>query len=144
MRTAGGGAAAGSGAAASPPVPSRAKLWFALWGGGAAWLAHLLLVYLIGELGCMGRLAELTWFGLSAVAWAVFAAAVVTGVVAVAALWASVRALGSVEPEGPFGATVAFVGRAGVAGNLLFLLVIVAQTVPAFFHLRDCGRYMLG
>jgi hypothetical protein len=127
----------------SRAVPSRGALWFALWGGGAAWLAHLLLVYLIGELGCMGRLQEVRWLGLSAVAWSVFAAAAVTLVVAAAALRVSLRALASVRPEGPFGATVAFVGRAGIAGNLLFLLVIAAQTVPVFFHLRDCGRYML-
>lgn len=136
--------AGGSGAhSAAHGVPERGALWFALWGGGAAWLAHLLLVYLIGELGCMGRLQELRWFGLSAVAWSVFAAAAVTAAVAIAALRVSVRALRSVRPEGPFGANVAFVGRAGIVSNVLFLLIIAAQTVPAFFHLRDCGKYML-
>src|SRR5919106_5097952 len=64
---------------------SRGALWFGLFGGAAAWTVHLMLAYAAAEFGCVGRLGERGYLGVSMVAWLELALTVATTLAASAA-----------------------------------------------------------
>jgi hypothetical protein len=57
---------------------SRGALWFGLFGGALAWTVHLMLAYVAAEFGCVGRLGERGYLGISMVAWLELALTVAT------------------------------------------------------------------
>lgn len=120
----------------------RGRLGFGLIGGGLAWLVHLLLTYGIAEFGCPTRPAEITFIGITLVAWMLLAVSVATILVALAATWVSLRRerelrreqRDTVGDEGP-DLTLA---RIGFYSGIVFAFTIFAQTVPIFYYLQSC------
>lgn len=125
------------------PTTSRGALWFGFIGGLLAWFAHLVLAYTIGEFGCVSATDRHTWLGVSAVAWMILGATVVTFVPAGLAMLVAFRAYNQLVGDG--GEEVTEPGRPLLASAGLFLsgiaaLTILVQTLPVLFYLRDCGH----
>ena len=130
-------------ASPDPPTPvSRLALRFATLGGGIAWLAHLILAYVIAEFGCVSGLGKVQWTGISAVAWLLLAMTGLTMGLALAATamaWRNrqrlLRAWGerseSHEAED-------FTSRLAFITDALFVVIIGVQSVPIFYFLPDC------
>ncbi|MEX0717840.1 MAG: hypothetical protein WD066_14695 [Planctomycetaceae bacterium] len=117
----------------------RAALWFGFLGGAFAWTAHLLAAYAIAEFGCFGGLAGHSWGGISAVAWSIIGVTIPAVAIAVAAVWIAGRAAGEFESNaGELERTDSFLARIGFYSSGIFLLVILAQTLPVLFFLGDC------
>jgi hypothetical protein len=131
-------------AGSEPRSTGRLVLWSSMWGGGVAWLIHLIVAWLFAEFGCLGGWQAQSWLGVSRVAWLVLALSAFCLLLALLAAWGSVwcrrRAEGEPTPEGVD--TTRFIAHYGIWVNVLFVLVIVAQTVPALFYSRDCGAHI--
>jgi len=121
-----------------PDAGERFLMWASLWGGGIAWALHLLVVWAFAEFGCIGGLASPGPLGVTWVAWAVVAASVVFVGLAGLAILASVLCRRRLSGE-----DARFVARYGLAANPLFLVIILAQLLPVFFYLQDCGSYIV-
>jgi fatty acid desaturase len=121
---------------------NRLLLWSCMWGGGVLWLFHLVAVWLAAEFGCLTALAKLGPLGISWVAWVILAVSVVilllTGVITWIS-WHHSRGGGASDGERPG----RFAARVGLVANPLFGLVIIAETLPIFYYLKDCGTYLL-
>jgi hypothetical protein len=122
-----------------PPV-GKATLWFGLLGGGVAWLAHLLLSYLIAEFGCMSGWGKETWLGVTTLAWLLLAVSFLTLLGAGLAVYVAFRSkqrLGRSDPsEEP--ASAEYMARAGYITSGVFLFIILVESVPIFFFLQSC------
>jgi hypothetical protein len=118
------------------PHAKRWRLWACLWGGGCAWLLHFIVIWVCAEFGCISGLGRPGPLGVSIVAWLVLAFTVMF------------LALGSFALHASWGlrhreqALDRFVARCGLALNTFFLLVIAVQSIPVFFHLKNCGAAM--
>ena len=109
-------------------------IWSCLWGGGIAWMLHLMTVWVAAEFGCISGLGVPGAWGISQVAWLVIGLSGLCFGLAGLASYASWRWCPRTAGNG------AFVYRYGIAANPIFMLIIVAQTLPVFFHLKDCGN----
>ena len=116
------------------------KLWFALLGGAGAWAAHLLITYAIAEFGCIAGLGHRYLLGVTIVSWMLILASAVLAVAAAAPLVVSYRlrqptpaSLDSDDRD-----TREFVTRFGLIANTIFLLTVLAQSVPIFFYWGKC------
>jgi hypothetical protein len=129
---------------AEPREIGLGRLMFALLGGSLAWLAHFLSAYLLAEFGCIGGLAEIGFWGVTAGAWSIVGGTIVRVAVAV---FATVFAQGGGQrleeaagaDEGDGSGVELFLARTGVVLNLLFLFVILVESVPILYFLEDCG-----
>lgn len=130
-----------SSALESLPV-RRAVLWFALLGGGVAWTLQLLLAYVVSEFGCLSGLGEKPAAGLTLVAWLLIGVSLGALALASAATLTAARIRrelrGRRRDEAEGVRTAAFSGDLALVTNLVFILVIVAQSVPIIFFLRTC------
>jgi hypothetical protein len=118
------------------PHAKRWHLWACLWGGGVSWLLHFIAIWVCAEFGCISGLGRPGPFGVSIVAWLVLACTVLFLALCGLALrisWSLRQRQGSSEP---------FVSGCGLALNAIFLLVIAVQSIPVFFHLKNCGSAM--
>lgn len=118
-------------------------LWFGVLGGAMAWLLHLLLSYGVSEFGCVSAFADTRLLGFSGVAWleagvSVLALALAIGASVIAQrnrrlLSGEVNAarLESGDPR-------VFMARSGVLASGLFVFIILVQTLPILFYLREC------
>lgn len=123
------------------PAVSQTGLWFGLLGGAAAWTGQLLAASLLSEWGCLAGWQERTWQGLSVVAWLILVASLLATLAAVAALLASggiLRRCSGAAPSDAAGANARFLARAGFYSSALFVVIILAQTLPILFFLGDC------
>lgn len=119
---------------------SRFRLWFGLFGGAVAWTIHLLLGYGIAEFGCVSSFRHARFLGIAGVAWGILAMTALTLILAVGALLVAWRSKQSLlaeirqqeeEPE-------EFMTRAGWITSVVFIAIIVAQTLPVLYYLRSC------
>ncbi len=121
--------------------PHRLLLWSCLWGGGVAWALHLMTVWVLAEFGCMTALGRPGPFGFSWVAWTIL------GVSALCLAFAGLATLvcwRHSQGEGTDGERPGrFAARTGLVANPIFMFIIIAQTLPVFFYMRDCGTYIL-
>jgi hypothetical protein len=103
---------------------SNMMLWFGALGPPIAWAIHLMTMYPLVEVACRLQ-STLPLYGMSAVLVLMNAAA---GLVS----WYYLRFMrtrnGATVPR-----RVRFMARAGLAASALFMIVIVAQTLPVFF-----------
>jgi hypothetical protein len=114
--------------------------WFVFLGGAIAWLLHLLTAYALAEFGCVSGWGG--FLGLPLVVWLILGFTLPLLAIAVGALLVGYRyekRFAGLEPRGleardPGLALV----RYGVVANALFILTILAETVPVFFFLRGC------
>lgn len=128
-----------------PSAAGRLLIWGSLWGGGVAWFLHLLAVWAFAEFGCLSRLAHPGPLDVSWVAWLGLVASLLCFALGGVATWASWRCRQRLEAAHPpaGGETARFVVRCGLVANPFFMLIIVTQTLPIFYYLRDCGTYIV-
>lgn len=122
---------------------SDARLWFGLLGGGVAWMLHLILAWGIAEFGCVSRFHELQWFGQTAVAWAGLTMSLCMLAMTAIALWVSQRnerqlLIAAVDTSRPSTHPRRFIANSGVLANVVFLFIIVVQSLPFLFYLGNC------
>jgi hypothetical protein len=123
------------------PGVRRAGLWFGLIGGGLAWALHLITAYAIAEFGCVGRLAERSYASISLVAWLEILLTVITTLIAGAATaiaFQCQRRLQSVDSTERFPIADVFTARAGLFASGIFTFVILFESIPILFYLRNC------
>ncbi len=125
-------------AASEEPVGRRGQLWFGLLGGAVAWTAHLMLAYLIAEFGCLTAAGHRAYLGLTAVTWAVLGVSAATLLVALAATLVAERNRRRLPPYEGDARPGAYVAYAGVILSGMFSFVILVESLPILFYLRDC------
>lgn len=125
--------------AASQVKVGRPTLWFGVLGGAIAWTLHLMLAYATAEFGCIGRLGDQSYLGISTVAWLELALTVAmasASSAATAVAYRSHRRLHSnAETAGPDEKPIAL---AGLLMSGLFTLIILFESIPILFYLRAC------
>jgi len=127
-------------AANKNPV-GRWELRFAILGGGIAWTLHLLLAYVVAEFGCIAGLGQVSFLGLNVVSWLLFLVTIPTLGMGLAATYVSWRCHSKAEKALAAQADLAgenFVAYTGLISNLIFVFIIVVQTIPIFYFLREC------
>ncbi len=125
----------------SRPSGRRVSLWFGMVGGGIAWLLHLISAYATAEFGCVGRLGEPRFGGISTVAWVEIALTIVASAVAGGATVVAYRRHSELRSNASLdGPPVAdeFAARAGVLASGILVFVILFESIPIFFYLRSC------
>lgn len=121
--------------------PGGWRLQFGLLGGAVAWLLHLLLAYLVAEFGCLLNLGTVIVGPISLVAWGLLTVSILTLVMAVSATFVSVRLRApdrSNDTDRDRRESVDFTGRSGLFMNVLFVFIILVQSIPIFYFLTDC------
>ncbi len=114
--------------------------WFVFLGGAIAWLFHLFAAYAISEFGCVAGWGRFR--GFPVVVWLILGITVPLLAIALCALvvgyryerpspFREARILDARDPD------VALV-RYGIVANALFILIILAETLPIFFFLMGC------
>lgn len=122
---------------------STLGLWFGVMGGAVAWTLHLLLAYGVAEFGCISPFRNMRLLGFSGVAWL---EGLVTLVMLGIALFASkVAKRNSQAVAGELNATQlephdarVFMARSGILTSRLFIFIIIVQSLPILFYLREC------
>lgn len=124
----------------------RGQLWFGLFGGALAWLVHLVGLSVTAEWGGLSGLDERMMGGISVVAWLVLLWTALTAAVALGATWVAVRLRRQMNSRQTSEQTVddklansRFMARTGMLLSGLFLLIIVVETIPVFYYLRETG-----
>ncbi len=117
------------------------RRWFAFLGGGIAWTCHLLSIYAIGEFGCVSGAGDISYMGISVVAWLILVLSFLLFTVA-----ASASLIGYLDkrrdsldkhsrPEEDGGR---FLSSFGFMLSALFTLIILIETLPVFAYLDGC------
>jgi hypothetical protein len=120
--------------------PHRFLVAFGYLGGGIAWLLHLLSAYAIAEFGCVAGAGAHRWAGVTLVAWLLLGVTAVLLLAGVASMLVAVK-LRAREPGGELESSLsarAYLARSGAIMSGLFVLIILAQTVPIFYYLESC------
>ena len=115
------------------PVPVAWRVWVGLLGSASAWAAHFMVSYGLMEVGCAAGWDSVGIAGINGVAAAVLLATLLT----VPAILASGLVAHRLSPGGRDGAN-AHVRQAGLVLSGMFLVAVLAETVPVFV-LRSCG-----
>lgn len=122
---------------------STLRLWFGVMGGPVAWTLHILLAYGVAEFGCISPFRKVHFIGFSGVAWLEVLVMLVMLVIAVFASMVAGRNselvtghLKATHLE-PHDARV-FMARSGVLSSRLFIFIIIVQSLPILFYLREC------
>jgi hypothetical protein len=119
---------------------SRGAIWFGLFGGAIAWTVHLMLAYVAAEFGCVGRLGDRNYLGISLVAWLEVALTLATTLTAGAATVVSHlqhRRL-QLRPEDVAVGAERSVAWTGVITSGLFTFIIVFESIPILYYLQTC------
>jgi hypothetical protein len=115
------------------PSPGARHLWFALLGAGAAWMVRFMAAYLLLEVACRAGWQQQRLLGLNGVAVAVLLTTIVCAPVAAASgamAWRTLRR-GRAEATGDALERDSYIGGAGLFLSGLFLLAMLAETIPA-------------
>lgn len=113
-------------------VPIAWRVWFGLLGAPVAWTVHFMVCYGLMEVGCATGWDGHAVAGLNGVALAVLVATLLT----VPAILAATLVAHRLSPCARGGH--AHIRQAGLVLSGLFLLAILAETVPVLV-LRPCG-----
>lgn len=122
-----------------PPV-RRGALWFGLFGGAVAWTIHLMFAYAIAEFGCVGWSHDRLVLGLTRVAMLEILLTLVTagaGALATFVAWKSLRQLPA-EADASETRSERSTAWIGVLTSGTFTFVILFESIPILFYLRDC------
>lgn len=130
----------------TPPVHansgSNGRAAFHLAGGGAAWMLHLLLVYLIAEFGCLAGFDRFHFLNLTAVVWllvAVSLLALALGAWTTVSAWKTWKQTARrKETESENDTAECFAARTGFWLNGFFSLVILVESLPILYFLQAC------
>ncbi len=127
----------------SETAVTNLRLWFGAMGGAVAWTLHLLLAYAVAEFGCISPFREVRFLGFSGVAWLEVLLTLVMLVIAILASLVAKRnskaLTGHVKANDleSHDARV-FMARSGVLTSRLFVFIIMVQSLPILFYLREC------
>jgi hypothetical protein len=118
----------------------RSKIWFAFLGGALAWTLHLMGTYALSEGFCRSGLHQISFLGLGLMIWGLGLLTLLALAVTLSALWIARRqqlsSLANVRAGS--GDIFLFMARSSLLANALFLIVIVAQSLPIFILGRSC------
>jgi hypothetical protein len=116
--------------------------WFSLLGGGVAWTFHIMSCYVIAEFGCLLPARNYFLLGITGVAWMLIAASLASIAMAGAAAYVAWRGEQATPDIIPGQTDQAhpdqYIVRVGIIMNLIFIFIIVAQSVPILFFYRVC------
>jgi hypothetical protein len=123
------------------PKVNPLRRWFVFLGGGIAWTIHLLSIYVIGEFGCVSGLGQLSFANISYVAWMILgisllllATTLIAAVVGYIDTKRDVnRENSQIEDEGGV-----YLSKFGFILNVLFIIIIIFETLPVFAYLDGC------
>jgi hypothetical protein len=119
----------------------RNALWFGLLGGAIAWTFHLLFAYGAAEFGCVGQSGERSYAGISLVAWLELALTVTTAICSAVAAAVAYRIHKRLQQSGQGPETARAernLAKAGILTSGLFTFIILFESIPVFYYLRDC------
>ncbi len=119
----------------------RKTLWFGLLGGALAWTAHLFFAYGAAEFGCVGQQDEKSYAGISSVAWMLIAFTVTTATCSAIATVVAYRSYCRLQSQGKVSdarASERYLAKAGAITSGIFTFVILFESIPIFYYLRDC------
>lgn len=110
-----------------PEPVSQLSLWFGLFGGAAAWAAHLVLAYALVPLACSQ--------GLEILLYLTVPLTIAIALAAVLFSWRGWRRSRDYESRDENGdqvihQRVGFMSLSGLVMSMFFLAIILAQTVP--------------
>jgi hypothetical protein len=112
-----------------------------LVGGGIAWFLHLGMSVVVAEFGCVVGWGQVRVLGITLVAWLLLLVAVVALMGAMGATVLAYRLggrlRGTVEEERLENGR-GFTARTAYVTNLIFVFVIVAESLPIFYFLSEC------
>jgi hypothetical protein len=118
---------------------SQIGLGFGIVGGPCAWFGHLLATYIIAEFGCVGESQPELVAGITRVSWMLVGASVamtLLGLLAVGVAYRGMRVARGGGEQGQPGSE--FAGQAGLITSGLSVLVIIVESLPILYYLRDC------
>jgi hypothetical protein len=125
-----------------PPSVNRWALYFGLVGGPIAWLIHLLVAYVVAEFGCLTPFRDVSYAGITAIAWIILGVTVLTLLAALAATYTAYRLDLVLEVDLRGGTDTplsrAHLARLGIITSGIFAFIIIAETIPVFYFLRSC------
>jgi hypothetical protein len=125
----------------TPPVAPTWRRWFAFLAGGMAWTFHLLSIYAIGEFGCVSGWGKTMFWNVSAVAWMIILSSILLLIVATAAAltgYFDMRKDAKMTVAVPEDEGGVYLSRFGFIFNILFILIIIVETLPVFSYLGGC------
>ncbi len=121
----------------APEFSSR-RIWFAFIGSALVWVGHFMVIWFLGEAGCLGGLGDQTIlgvnliFGLSMlVTLLALIAAVVSGAVAYR-IWQQVHDLDTNDEIYAAHERQRFMALFGMLAGMIFTVAILVQTAPLF------------
>jgi hypothetical protein len=121
---------------------SRSALWFGLFGGAIAWTVHLMLAYAAAEFGCVGRLGERSYLGITLVAWLevvlTLATTLASGMATVVAYRSHRRLRSDAAQADAAVAAERYTAWAGVLTSGLFTFIILFESIPILYYLHNC------
>ncbi len=143
------------------PRGSWGMTWFGFFGAAFAWLVHLLIAALVAEWGCIGGWGEIAWGGVTIVSLIIIGITVAMTILAVVSTWVARRSLRQFSPPGQSEgshvsklssgpsiglntelsselSTKLFLARTGYRAGLLFIVIILAESLPILFYLAEC------
>jgi hypothetical protein len=131
--------------AVTTPGVSRSRLWFGLLGGAIAWFVHLVGASIISEWGCLSGLHQNELAGITVVAWMLIGLSVIMAIIAVVAASSAFQvnrhynqAAGGDAHESDEHGTDVYMARVGVWSSGLFVLIILAESLPILYFLTEC------
>ncbi|MFW5972695.1 MAG: hypothetical protein ACOCTG_01790 [Bacteroidota bacterium] len=114
-------------------------LWFALLGGGVAWITRFLVVWVTAEFGCISGVLQIGGLRSPVVVLTLVSVPflVLAGYAAVVG-WKLSRAYRD-DIESDSAGT--FMARAGMITSLLFVVIMIAEMVPLAFFMNECRSF---
>lgn len=110
----------------------RIQIWFAFLGGAGAWILHFMGGYAISEGFCRSDFASASLLGPSVMHWCLALLTLLALVITFGALWMARRqhlaSLARVSRR--HGDVLLFMSRSSMISNSLFLLFILAESIP--------------
>ncbi len=122
---------------------SRIAAVLSLIGGGIGWGLHLLLAWVISEFGCIAGWGDRSVGPITMVSLSILIATVISAGIAAAAVMVAMKASrGSGVTSGDHAVVAAenkgFISRFSFIMNMIFLFIILVQSIPVFFYLKEC------
>lgn len=118
---------------------SRFAAWFALLGGGVAWFARFLVIWIIAEFGCVSGVLDVG--GLRSPVVVLTMASVPFLAVALAAVyvgWSRYRAGAAADASG---SGSRFLTGTGAIASGIFVVIMIAEIIPIFYFLDGCRPF---
>ena len=121
---------------------SAVRLASGLFAPALAWTVHLLGAVTISEWACLAGWGQAIVLGIALLSWVLIALTLATVLVAAVGVWLAYRAASGQppwdEPRSAIAHNELFLARVGVWAGAMFLLVILAQSIPILYFLSGC------